>query len=148
MRWEIVWRSKERGHSCPLSQRRMGCQPGLIPEASFAEYFVAYLISKVRNTTKYSMVTFFKPRKGVRLKEGGMKIFKGQRPDTYQPGLPSPGLVHLYFQGLKARHIKILFEKGFYECVGPSALLIEENAALGLAAQAGMCRAFGAGGIE
>ncbi len=61
---------------------------------------------------------------GARLKEGSVK----------------------FFQGLKARHIKILFEKGFYECVGPSALLIEENAALGLAAQAGMCRAVGAGG--
>ena len=23
----------------------------------------------------------------VRLKKGGMKIFKGQRPDTYQPGM-------------------------------------------------------------
>ncbi len=60
-----------------------------------------------------------------------MKIFKGQRPDTYQPGLPGPGLVHLYFQGLKARHIKILFEKRSCICVGPSALFIEENAAPG-----------------
>ncbi len=53
-----------------------------------------------------------------------------------------------YLQGLKARHIKILFEKRFCICVGPSALFIEENADLGLAAQAGMCRAVGAGGIE